>query len=293
MEILGRNGTTTKIDTSDKPCSINDEPGICVFTAECVKRKGIVLGTCRDGFLFGACCSTKIASSQADLMPHKADPQVILNKIDMLIDKLKPKVKVNSSTTNSSVSSNTNISDSLSSKNTTKLLLAQVDHGNIDSMMHSIVENVLENFDTKLPFLLNEVNSPSDSLKNSNNNSSVNVVIVGLNDAGLNSVYTDHSQSSKPTESSSNTYHIQASDSTSVILGGSNSLSKVVVKSTTKSTTTSKITSTTTPKTTTATTTTTTTTTTTKTTTPITTTTTTTQHPNKWDYKRGNSIQNY
>ena len=145
---LGNNAKTSKVEISDKPCSINDEPGICVFTTECFKRKGMVLGTCRDGFLFGACCSINPnASIQADLMPNKADPQLILNKIDMLIDKLKPTVKVNSSSSSSN-SSSTNNSDSHSNKNTTKLVLAQVDSGNIDSMTHSIVENVLEHFDT-------------------------------------------------------------------------------------------------------------------------------------------------
>ena len=151
---LGSNGKTSKVEISDKPCSINDEPGICIFTTECFKRKGMVLGTCRDGFLFGACCSINPnASIQADLMPNKADPQVILNKIDMLIDKLKPTVKVNSSSISSNNSSlstnNTDSSDSLSGKNTTKLMLAQVDSSNIDSMTHSIVENVLEHFDSR------------------------------------------------------------------------------------------------------------------------------------------------
>ena len=157
----------------------------------------MVLGTCRDGFLFGACCSINPnASIQADLMPNKADPQVILNKIDMLIDKLKPTVKVNSSSSSSSSTNSTNNSDSHSNKNNTKLVLAQVDSGNIDSMTHSIVENVLEHFDTKLPFLLNEVNSPSDSHKDSLKNNSVNVVIVGISDEDLNSVYSNHKRPS-------------------------------------------------------------------------------------------------
>merc|ERR1719361_2126002 len=130
----GKNATATKVNTKDKPCSINEEQGICVFTSECVKRKGIILGHCRDGFLFGACCSINPnASIQADLMPNKPDPQVILDKIDMLIDKLKPTVKVNSSSISSS-SSNTNNSDSHSNNTSTKLVLAQVDSGNIDSM---------------------------------------------------------------------------------------------------------------------------------------------------------------
>ena len=90
-------------------------------------------------------------------MPDKADPQVILNKIDMLIDKLKPtsdKVNQSSSNYSSLSATSSNLSDSLSSdkNNSSKLVLAQVDSGNIDSMTHSIVENVLEHFDTKLPF---------------------------------------------------------------------------------------------------------------------------------------------
>ena len=111
---LGKNATKSQVNTSDKPCSINDEPGICIFTAECVKRKGLVLGTCRDGFLFGACCSINPnATFQADLMPDKADPQVILNKIDMLIDKLKPTSdKINQSSSNYSSTSRRSTSTS-------------------------------------------------------------------------------------------------------------------------------------------------------------------------------------
>merc|ERR1719422_2291757 len=196
----------------------------------------------------------------------------------MLIDKLKPtSVKVNSSSPNYSSLSATssNLSDSLSSdkNSSSKLVLAQVDSGNIDSMTHSIVENVLEHFDTKLPFLLNEVNSPSDSLKDHLNNKSVNVVIVGINDEDLNSVYSN----------TKNKYNIKTSDSSPVILGGINSISNAI----TKSTTTTKSTSTTTTTTTTTTTQTTTKTTTTSTTTTTTAQTTTiTEDSNRWDYKR-------
>merc|ERR1712088_551770 len=52
---LGRHDR--KLDISHDPCLINDEPGTCMFNSECFKRKGIVLGACRDGFLFGACCA--------------------------------------------------------------------------------------------------------------------------------------------------------------------------------------------------------------------------------------------
>ena len=32
------------------------DAGVCMFNYECYKQKGTVLGTCIDGFLFGACC---------------------------------------------------------------------------------------------------------------------------------------------------------------------------------------------------------------------------------------------
>ncbi|XP_046404360.1 serine protease filzig-like [Ischnura elegans] len=41
-----------------KPCKAakSDEEGVCMFNHECQRRKGEVLNTCMDGFLFGACC---------------------------------------------------------------------------------------------------------------------------------------------------------------------------------------------------------------------------------------------
>ena len=34
----------------------NDGPQVCMFNYECARRQGEVVGTCMDGFLFGACC---------------------------------------------------------------------------------------------------------------------------------------------------------------------------------------------------------------------------------------------
>ncbi|KAG8232593.1 hypothetical protein J437_LFUL013132 [Ladona fulva] len=40
-----------------RPCnSSSGEEGICMFNHECQNRRGEVLSTCMDGFLFGACC---------------------------------------------------------------------------------------------------------------------------------------------------------------------------------------------------------------------------------------------
>ena len=81
-----------KLDISHDPCSINDEPGTCMFNSECFKRKGIVLGACRDGFLFGACCAINPNASSVvldDMEKEEDTAGTILDKIDELMDTLK------------------------------------------------------------------------------------------------------------------------------------------------------------------------------------------------------------
>jgi len=41
--------------------------GICMFNQECNRKKGQVLGTCLDGFIFGACCDFKEAEEGQDV----------------------------------------------------------------------------------------------------------------------------------------------------------------------------------------------------------------------------------
>jgi len=41
---------------------------VCMFNYECFKSKGTVLGTCIDGFLFGACC--RLPSSKTNLVDN-------------------------------------------------------------------------------------------------------------------------------------------------------------------------------------------------------------------------------
>ena len=81
-----------KLDISHDPCSINDEPGTCMFNSECFKRKGIVLGACRDGFLFGACCAINPNASSVvldDMEEEEDTAGSVLDKIDELLDTLK------------------------------------------------------------------------------------------------------------------------------------------------------------------------------------------------------------
>ena len=65
-----------------------------MFNQECHRRKGEVLGTCLDGFIFGACCSVKDDAALQDLedqteVPSKnPDPLGILMKIDQLLGSL-------------------------------------------------------------------------------------------------------------------------------------------------------------------------------------------------------------
>jgi len=48
----------TRLQINPKKCQVDRETdhGVCMFNYDCYKQKGTVLGTCLDGFLFGACC---------------------------------------------------------------------------------------------------------------------------------------------------------------------------------------------------------------------------------------------
>ncbi|XP_071452264.1 serine protease filzig [Hetaerina americana] len=54
-----------------KPCkgSTGDEEGVCMFNHECQRRKGEVLSTCMDGFLFGACCRLPLGVTLPPTLP--------------------------------------------------------------------------------------------------------------------------------------------------------------------------------------------------------------------------------
>lgn len=193
----------TTLHISKNPCTVNDEPGHCMFNAECFARKGLVLGTCQEGFLFGACCSINPnASANVELLPDIRDPQVILNKIDELMVALKPPAK---NETDSSTEEAATIMTTTTTMNTTTTMTTTtmttittaayegeeavtlvekieysglgsagdpdggsdlgplknvtIDHENIEQMMNSLVDNVLETFDTRLPGLMGVLDS--------------------------------------------------------------------------------------------------------------------------------------
>ncbi|KAG5680323.1 hypothetical protein PVAND_009835 [Polypedilum vanderplanki] len=58
-------------------------PAICMFNHECVERKGQVIGTCMDGFLFGTCClisgvvETSLANVKANLTQYQQNQAVM------------------------------------------------------------------------------------------------------------------------------------------------------------------------------------------------------------------------
>ena len=48
-------------------CTVKGKNGTCMFTSKCKERKGYVLGTCRSGFFFGACCADEAVEGASDL----------------------------------------------------------------------------------------------------------------------------------------------------------------------------------------------------------------------------------
>ncbi|ROT62998.1 putative serine proteinase stubble [Penaeus vannamei] len=56
MEVRSSSGHR-RLQIEPRQCHGADgEPGVCMFNFECYQRGGHVVGTCIDGFLFGACC---------------------------------------------------------------------------------------------------------------------------------------------------------------------------------------------------------------------------------------------
>ncbi|GFY25711.1 serine protease filzig [Trichonephila clavipes] len=67
--------------------------GTCMFKYDCIRRKGITLSTCVDGFLFGACCLLKEDSIQiisddisSNSNEYKIQNQLILNSSQLITD---------------------------------------------------------------------------------------------------------------------------------------------------------------------------------------------------------------
>ena len=56
--LLSERAISAKFKIQPTECRVGRESdaGVCMFNYECYKQKGTVLGTCIDGFLFGACC---------------------------------------------------------------------------------------------------------------------------------------------------------------------------------------------------------------------------------------------
>ena len=56
--LVSERAISAKFKIQPTECRVGRESdaGVCMFNYECYKQKGTVLGTCIDGFLFGACC---------------------------------------------------------------------------------------------------------------------------------------------------------------------------------------------------------------------------------------------
>ena len=71
--ILSERAIASKFQIQAKECKIDREgdAGVCMFNYECYKKQGTVLGTCIDGFLFGACC--KLPKNENTISTHAND----------------------------------------------------------------------------------------------------------------------------------------------------------------------------------------------------------------------------
>ena len=69
---IAERAISSKFQIEAKECKIDreEETGVCMFNYECYKRQGTVLGTCIDGFLFGACC--RLPQEDADILDTDA-----------------------------------------------------------------------------------------------------------------------------------------------------------------------------------------------------------------------------
>merc|ERR1719220_1919781 len=75
---------------SNKVCTVNGKNGTCMFTSKCKERKGYVLGTCRSGFFFGACCADEAVEGASDLSSNSSATSEILSSLEKLLSKHKP-----------------------------------------------------------------------------------------------------------------------------------------------------------------------------------------------------------
>lgn len=145
------------LNISQKPCNVGGRSGICMFNQECSRKRGEVLGTCLDGFIFGACCSVKESEDGQDEEDHteaNTDPLGILQKIDKLLGSLNKSALILANGTIKELENGTAIVP-ISTK-------VEVDHDNIENMMNSIFDNVIQQFDNKLPNILNELTEPDE-----------------------------------------------------------------------------------------------------------------------------------
>ena len=82
---ISERAIASKFQIEAKECKIERESdsGVCMFNYECYKRKGTVLGTCIDGFLFGACCRLPKEGEDEELVDiTEEDDEVSTKKPD-------------------------------------------------------------------------------------------------------------------------------------------------------------------------------------------------------------------
>lgn len=158
---------------------------------DCLRHKGAVLGTCLDGFIFGACCKIQkgatLGQVEDDQIAHnqEEDPMGILKKIDQLLKSFNKSGNLFDNVgINPDYNRTIRIRRKLSMYFFTGLILpngvikdlneevttlkpvqvteVEVDQENIEQMMSSIFDNVIQQFDNKLPNLLNELSDEEE-----------------------------------------------------------------------------------------------------------------------------------
>ncbi|XP_023290771.1 serine proteinase stubble [Orussus abietinus] len=85
-KLFGGYRIVPKVCHSTSPSRTSNEPAICMFNYECTRRKGVVIGTCMDGFLFGACCQLPGVKETSEDAPSTENLLLISEDIDHVPD---------------------------------------------------------------------------------------------------------------------------------------------------------------------------------------------------------------
>ncbi|XP_039299261.1 serine protease filzig [Nilaparvata lugens] len=89
--------TTSTSEVGGKAKTKSQGEGVCMFNYECAQREGTVIGSCMDGFLFGACCRLPpgVAITQHDITsPHSttmiSSPSISSQTVESITYSVRP-----------------------------------------------------------------------------------------------------------------------------------------------------------------------------------------------------------